>query len=589
MIFELVQDFAAALDAMPCDHPRWRIVSLLDEAIRRDVHLIDRHPPALFQCLWNSCWWYDCPEAAKHYDLLARAGWTPLPWEDDGRPMSRLLEACRVKKAEVGCVWLRSLRPPAVPLDSPQRLLLRGQVGGVNSACFSPDGRHILSASDDIRVWDARSGAELLRLRGHQKHVVMAAYSRDGSRIVSRSVDDTLRVWDARTGDELLRLEERGWVASFSPDGRSVVGDIWGGPVVRWDARSGSELGRLEGIGTLVEGALVFSPDGGRIMVSTGLDSCVRVHDASDGRELLRLSGSHAVYSPDGRWIAAAFPDRFGVCVWDAESGADRLRIMTKAMVCSLAISPDGGRFAVGTADEVVLVLDAATGAELNRFKGHHREAGSVAFSPDGRYLASASADETTRVWDTGRAVTASTLIRHEDEVRDLRFAPDGRCFLTHSRDHTVRVWDSESGVQLLVIPIDFLDTVGFAPEGDRIIGARVEIDRTVYIWDAVTGESLRTLRGKGGAKVAPREAADGPWVLRGKAGRNKWLNDYFSGAAEVESAVASNATGASAAWFPELVEHAAAHPSGRRWAGHIGGDICLLALEGEIDVTPGT
>ena len=69
MIFDLVQDFAAVLDTMPEVHSRRRILSLLDEAIRRDVHFIDRHPTTLFQCLWNSCWWYDCKEAACYFEL----------------------------------------------------------------------------------------------------------------------------------------------------------------------------------------------------------------------------------------------------------------------------------------------------------------------------------------------------------------------------------------------------------------------------------------------------------------------------------------------------------------------------------------
>ena len=44
MIFPLIQDFADALAAMPTAHPRHRILTLLDEALRRDVHFIDRHP-----------------------------------------------------------------------------------------------------------------------------------------------------------------------------------------------------------------------------------------------------------------------------------------------------------------------------------------------------------------------------------------------------------------------------------------------------------------------------------------------------------------------------------------------------------------
>src|SRR2546421_6121537 len=115
MIFDLIHDFATALDAMPAAHPRRRILALLDEAIRRDVHFIDRHPTTLFQCLWNTCWWYDSSEAAKHYELSKRTSSQPLPWDSPEPKLSATLEAWRRAKemATPGFPWLRSLRPPA--------------------------------------------------------------------------------------------------------------------------------------------------------------------------------------------------------------------------------------------------------------------------------------------------------------------------------------------------------------------------------------------------------------------------------------------------------------------------------------------
>ncbi len=50
MIFELVKDFAEQLDAMPSGHPGRRILKRLDEAIRRDGHLVNGRPTTLFQC-----------------------------------------------------------------------------------------------------------------------------------------------------------------------------------------------------------------------------------------------------------------------------------------------------------------------------------------------------------------------------------------------------------------------------------------------------------------------------------------------------------------------------------------------------------
>jgi WD40 repeat protein len=76
----------------------------------------------------------------------------------------------------------------------------------VNAVTFSPDGSRIASASYDrtVKVWDARTGAEVLALRGHTNWVNAVSYSPDGARIATASLDRTVKIWDARKG-ELLR------------------------------------------------------------------------------------------------------------------------------------------------------------------------------------------------------------------------------------------------------------------------------------------------------------------------------------------------------------------------------------------------
>src|SRR5258707_347499 len=78
----------------------------------------------------------------------------------------------------------------------------------VSSIAFSSDGTRIVSGSDDrpmwignapriasdsdswsVRVWDASTGAELKRLKGHCGFVCSVAFSSDGTRIVSGSWD----------------------------------------------------------------------------------------------------------------------------------------------------------------------------------------------------------------------------------------------------------------------------------------------------------------------------------------------------------------------------------------------------------------
>ena len=115
---------------------------------------------------------------------------------------------------------------------------MRGHAGAVHSAAFSLDGRRLLTASEDgtARIWDAASGAQLVRMAGQSGPLSSAAFSPDGTRVVTTSGDRTARVWDAATGRELARLEHgsRVYLAMFRPDGAGLVTASENGAVRLW-------------------------------------------------------------------------------------------------------------------------------------------------------------------------------------------------------------------------------------------------------------------------------------------------------------------------------------------------------------------
>jgi WD40 repeat protein len=107
-------------------------------------------------------------------------------------------------------------------------MVLRGQEGAVFYAAFSPDGSRIVTASANktARIWDAATGKEITVLHGHEANVNSAAFSPDGARIVTASHDKTARIWDAPTGTEIaVQRGHESWLnsAAFSPDSARIV------------------------------------------------------------------------------------------------------------------------------------------------------------------------------------------------------------------------------------------------------------------------------------------------------------------------------------------------------------------------------
>jgi WD40 repeat protein len=104
----------------------------------------------------------------------------------------------------------------------------------LTTAAFSPDGGRIVTASLDktARVWNADGSGEPIVLTGHDAATGtgapggVGAFSPDGARIVTISDDKTLRVWNADGSGEpaILRLPEiDAYSAAFSPDGTRIV------------------------------------------------------------------------------------------------------------------------------------------------------------------------------------------------------------------------------------------------------------------------------------------------------------------------------------------------------------------------------
>jgi len=95
-----------------------------------------------------------------------------------------------------------------------------------------------------VKLWQVATGEAKLSLNRHQKSVLDAEFSPDGTQIVTASMDGTARLWDAASGKEQAVLKPTSANgqsdpivrAFFSPDGQYVATLGQSGRVSLWAA-----------------------------------------------------------------------------------------------------------------------------------------------------------------------------------------------------------------------------------------------------------------------------------------------------------------------------------------------------------------
>ncbi len=395
---------------------------------------------------------------------------------------------------EVAYIWDLKGPPDVEPLA-----LRNGDAVYLNSAAVHPRGDWLLTTHNDFGIlWPLRSKYPHVLL-GQAPPEIQVAFTPDGKSLVSTSDDGTMRVWPlsarenersrvlmqqetARLGYAIVvnsagthalvgsRFEPAvflvpllggepkrmpgftqgdGWVNpfAFSPEGHFAVAAGNRPPLLRiWDLASGElqtlDLNARDPGCTRTEDLqpfvwdLKFLSDG---TLLTAADGGIRLWNLEDGgSEVIRSCSDERIES-----FLATHPHRRSFFIvdnnqrtrvstlgwYDLETGTSREVSSHGNRLRAVVLDPGGTIVVTGDLDGVVRVGSVA-GGEPHLLFGHTLEISSVAVSPDGKWIASGSQDGTIRLWPMPEGTPLHTLPYEEilERLRgltNLRVVPD--------------------------------------------------------------------------------------------------------------------------------------------------------------------
>jgi eukaryotic-like serine/threonine-protein kinase len=424
--------------------------------------------------------------------------------------------------------------------------LMRGSVvsilehqGPLSCARFDPQGRTILTASQDgtAKIWSA-DGKHLATLK-HQGPVNHAAFDSSGRLVVTASDDHTARVWETAHGTAVtpfLQHDSRVVGAALSPDGTQVVTVSDDVAARIWAVKDRAKAPQLL-THTMAATCVAFNANGSRLATGSA-DGYVRIWDPATGEQmgvpLWHESGVlGVVFHPDGIRIGTCSDDntaRF----WDSATGQPLTTLLKHGgNVQCISIDPRGRFILTGSVDGTARLWDivpdrlAPSTAKQPRSTRAPRDPKKTWWSADRSHYVAAEGTQAVRVHDkNGQAV--GPQLRHGSRINFAAFSPDSTRLVTTSEDCTARLWDVATG-SMVAPPLKQLGSVrcaAFIPDSRSYV-ITASTDNTARVWDAATGEPVTPGLRFSGTPIGADFPSEAKVQIRSVLGDQEWTSTW--------------------------------------------------------------
>jgi WD40 repeat protein/beta-lactamase regulating signal transducer with metallopeptidase domain len=414
----------------------------------------------------------------------------------------------------------------------------------IRALAFSPDGTRLASGSEDctVQLWNAADGREVGPANPVPDYVTALRFSRfsqalfvgtNGGHILHLNAGNGhVRGFIGVEPGQPGQRAHAGPVTAFgqAADGNTLLSLSRDG-LLGWPAAGPPHSPRKVFVNSHTLATVAISLDGKTLAIA-GQDGAIHLWDAAIARPLATLPGhsggvTSLVFGAGGRLVSAGADER--VTVWDLASKSSTRTVTCSTADLRIALSPDGCTLAIGGPKfSGVTLVDLGGGRATRRLGEWAGEVTSLAFTPGGEGIVSGHARGLVRLWDLSSAREIARCTLAPASVDGIGLSSDGGVAAIVLNASTQLGEDGETDpiheVQFLQLRDGGLYPQGrplvhpgpitaaaFVADGGLLTTAR---DGNLYLWDAATGQVVRTIRGHVQAVCGMALKSDGSAVI---------------------------------------------------------------------------
>jgi len=325
-------------------------------------------------------------------------------------------------------------------------------LGGVTSVTLTQDGTHFFCGTSMANIYwvDVDSLSAELRNTCHHERVNQIAFPSGFSTVFATCSIADIRVWNADTRQELLRIQVPNmecYCLEFMQDGRSIVSGWSDGKIRAFLPQSGKLLYVINDAHKNGVTALAASRDNGRI-VSGGMEGEVRVWKIGKQAQTMDASLKEhrgrvwciRINDSDAQAVSASAD---GSCIiWDLKTKTRSLCLFESTMFKDIVYHPDESQLLTTGSDRKIAYWDTFDGQAIRVLEASEEgEVCTLSISKSGSHYISGGEERLLKLWDYEEGVCKYIGVGHSGTISSAKIAPDQTFIASVGSEGAIFLW----------------------------------------------------------------------------------------------------------------------------------------------------